>query len=124
MAEVTDIGQIQLSRILINVTYHDPDIWPNRILGAANPSDINLELNFVHEQYDALNKIWDDEVPRWFRVLLRPTWNMQVGQKYWQIVMQALIAEVSLTAALEDRVMANISLAARGKIEYSEIEFA
>lgn len=120
LAEVTDIGQIPLSRTLIDVSYHDVNIWPERIVGMANPTNIDLELNFIHEQYSFLNQLWDDEETRWFRVVIRPRWNMQIGESYWQILIEALITDVSVTAPIDAGVIANVSLAASGRVAYSE----
>lgn len=120
LAEVTDIGQIPLSRALIDVSYHDISIWPERIVGMANPTNVDLELNFIHAQYEALNQLWDDEQTRWFRIVIRPKWSMQPGENYWQILIEALITDVSVTAPIDAGVIANVSLAASGRVAYSE----
>lgn len=120
LAEVTDIGQIPLSRTLIDVSYHNVNIWPERIVGMANPTNIDLELNFIHEQYEELNDLWDDEQTRWFRIVIRPKWDMQPGEKFWQILIEALVTDVSVTAPIDAGVIANVSLAASGRVVYSE----
>ena len=123
LAEVTDIGQIPLSRTLIDVSYHDTNIWPDRILGMAAPTDIDLELNFVHSQYEQLNSMWDDEQTHWFRLVLRKNWITSPGDNYWEILIEALVSDVSLTPPIDGAVMANVTLAASGRVEYSQKQF-
>jgi hypothetical protein len=115
-AELIEISDIDMSRVVIDVTPHsNDDIFSEQILGRSSPVTIDCTFNFTDANYPTFyaDYITPGGVKKWYRI------EFDILSK--GIVFIALVSGLSTASMLDEQIKAKVSLAVTGPLTYETI---